>query len=262
MKNMTHNWEKYFDTSSNYWTKLQELYKVNDKYPKIIVKGRELHHKFLRCFSRLEGTEIDNDKENLVSLSCGEHFLAHWLLWKCTNTGYRRYTSRPVIFMYKKSLKYITDEIAELVASEWKQFDLSHSEETKRKLSEAKKGERNPFYGKHLSEETKRKMSESTKGKPKSEETKRKMSEAQKGKHLSEEHKRKLSESQKGKHLSEETKTKMSEAQKGKPKSEETRKKLSEAHKGKHLSEEHRKKLSDIHKGKHWKLVDGKRVYY
>lgn len=248
----SHNWEKYFDTSLNYWTKLQELYKVNDKYPKIIVKGRELHHKFLRCFSRLEGTEIDNDKENLVSLSCGEHFLAHYYLWKCTNIGYRRYTSRPVVCMYKKSLKYITDEIAELIASEWKQLDLSHSEETRKKLSESHKG-------KNLSEETKRKLSESHKGK----------STWNKGKHFSEETRKKISGSLKGKHLSEETKQKLSEARKGKkcgPHSEETRKKISEAHKGKHHSEEHKRKLSVSHKGKfkgrHWKLVDGKRIWY
>ena len=49
------------------------------------------------------------------------------------------------------------------------------------------------------SEETKRKMSEAKKGKPKSEETKRKMSEAKKGKPRSEETKRKLSEASKGK---------------------------------------------------------------
>lgn len=36
----------------------------------------------------------------------------------------------------------------------------SFSEEHKRKLSEAHKGEKHPFYGKHHSEETKRKMSE------------------------------------------------------------------------------------------------------
>ncbi len=40
-----------------------------------------------------------------------------------------------------------------------------HSEETKKKISEAKKGENHPFYGKHFSEETKRKMSEAQKGK-------------------------------------------------------------------------------------------------
>jgi len=65
-------------------------------------------------------------------------------------------------------------------------------------------GTKNPFYGKHHSEETKRKMSEAHKGKKHSEETKRKMSEAKmgripwnKGKSPSEEAKRKMSEAQK-----------------------------------------------------------------
>ena len=39
------------------------------------------------------------------------------------------------------------------------------SEETKKKLREANKGENNPFYGKRHSEETKKKLSESHKGK-------------------------------------------------------------------------------------------------
>ncbi len=109
-----------------------------------------------------------------------------------------------------------------------------HSEETKRKLSEANKGEKNPFYGKHHSEEVKRKISEAGKVRQFSEEAKRKVSESLKGKycgeksywygkHHSEETKRRMSESLKGekhplygKHLSEETKRKMSE-KKSKP---------------------------------------------
>ena len=43
-------------------------------------------------------------------------------------------------------------------------FGKHHTEETKRKISEAKKGEKHPLYGKILSEETKRKISESLKG--------------------------------------------------------------------------------------------------
>tara|TARA_Y100000780_G_scaffold132785_1_gene119551 strand:- start:274 stop:477 length:204 start_codon:yes stop_codon:yes gene_type:complete len=39
-----------------------------------------------------------------------------------------------------------------------------YSEETRRKLSEAGKGEKNPFYGKSHSEESKEKMSKSSKG--------------------------------------------------------------------------------------------------
>ena len=68
------------------------------------------------------------------------------------------------------------------------------------------------------SKETKKKMSDAKKGKPKSEETKKKMREANKGKHLSEETKKKLSEANKGKQLSEETKKKLSEISKVKMK--------------------------------------------
>ena len=55
------------------------------------------------------------------------------------------------------------------------------SEETRRKLSEANKGENNYFYGKTHTEETRRKLSEVKKGKTLSEETKGKMSYAHKG---------------------------------------------------------------------------------
>ena len=55
------------------------------------------------------------------------------------------------------------------------------SDSTRKKLSEAKKGENHPNYGKHLPEETKRKIGEANKGKPKSEETKKRMRSAKKG---------------------------------------------------------------------------------
>ena len=54
------------------------------------------------------------------------------------------------------------------------------SEEHCKKISESKKGEKNPNYGKHFSEEHLRKMSEARKRRVTSEETKRKMSEAHK----------------------------------------------------------------------------------
>ena len=96
------------------------------------------------------------------------------------------------------------------------------------------------------SEETRKKISDAKKGKKQSEEAKKKRSEALKGKHLSEEAKKKLSEAQKGeknnmygKHHSEETKKKMSDARKGKKSNmygknhtDEAKKKISEAKKG------------------------------
>ena len=56
------------------------------------------------------------------------------------------------------------------------------SEETRRKLSDAQKGEKNHNYGKIFSEEHRRKLSEASKGRTHSEETKRKQSEVKIGK--------------------------------------------------------------------------------
>lgn len=93
-------------------------------------------------------------------------------------------------------------------------------------------------FAPEMSEETKRKIGESHKGNRQSEETRKKIGEACKGRHHSEETKRKMSESRKG-HPG---------YMKGKHSSEETKRKMSEAHKGKHHSEEARRKMSESHK--------------
>jgi hypothetical protein len=134
---------------------------------------------------------------------------------------------------------------------------LIHSEETKIKLSESHKGEKNHNYGKTFSEETKIKLSEAHKGRTHSEESRRNMSESHKGKTFSEEHKRKISEVKKGenhylygKTHSEETKRKMSETRKGKTFSEEHKRKISDGKKN--PSEETRRKMGDASKGRRW----------
>jgi hypothetical protein len=138
-----------------------------------------------------------------------------------------------------------------------------HSEETKRKQSELKKGKNNPMYGKTHSEESRKKHSEAMKGKTHSEETRTKISEKNKGKTHSEETKRKQSERVKGennpmygKKHSEESRKKQSEAKKGenhpqygKSPSEETIRKRSEALKGKTWSDELRQKMIGMKKG-------------
>ena len=105
----------------------------------------------------------------------------------------------------------------------------TRSEETRRKMSESRKGKRlgkdNPMFGKHHSEETRRKMSED-----------------RKGKFVGEKH------PMYGKHQSVETRRKISEATKGEknpmygkhptpwnrgiPRTEEEKKKMSENRKG------------------------------
>lgn len=198
---MQHNWDKYFDTKSEYWEKAQKIYEENDNYPKIVVPGRNLHHKFLRSFSRLEGTEIDNDKENLVSLSEGDHFLVHYYLWKCTNTGYRNRTAMPVRFMYKKAAKYLTDEIAELIAKEWTckgVYSCKHSEKTKRKISKSVKKVYEERGTEFISEATKAGMTEEVR--KKISDSKRGKKSSWKGKHPTDDSRKKMSESHKGKH--------------------------------------------------------------
>ena len=221
---MNHKWENYFDTESEYWKKIQKIYEENESFPKKVVKERNLHHKFPRSFSKKDGVDIDNDEDNLVSLSLADHFRVHYYLWKCSKKGYRGLMAKAFVFMRKKMVVYATDETIEQLAKDYeaamKEATEQHSkamkgkhpsEETRKKMSEANKGENSPMYGKHPSEEARRKMSE---------------------------------------------------AKKGKAKSEETRRKMSEAKKGKARSEETKKKISEYRKGKHWKLVDGKRFWY
>lgn len=229
---MIHNWENYFDTSSEYWKKVEKIYEENESFPKKVIKNRNLHHKFPRSFSRKDGAEIDNDDDNLVSLSLADHFRVHYYLWKSALKGYRGLMAKAFVFMRKKMVKYASDETIEQIAKDYEEatkeaarasseankgeknpmYGKKHSEEAKKKISAAHKGEKNSFYGKHHSAETRKKISEGNKGKPT----------WSKGKKLSEETKKKISEAQKGennhnygKHFSEETKKKLSEAMKG-----------------------------------------------
>ena len=126
-----------------------------------------------------------------------------------------------------------------------------HTEETRRKLSEAHKG-------KTLSEEHKRKMRENHAdfkgenapmyGKHHSKETRKRLSDINRGKTIPEETREKISENNsrywKGKTRSEETREKISDSLKGRTLSDETRKKLSESRKGHIVSEATKKKIS------------------
>lgn len=111
-------------------------------------------------------------------------------------------------------------------------YGLRHSEETKKAMSEKRKGknkgENSPCFGKKLSLEHRQILSEVNKGKEWSEEQREKFKKSRTGiSYFTEESKEKLSNS-----LKEFYKT-HDGFNKGKPMAEETKKKLSEAHKGK-----------------------------
>lgn len=126
-----------------------------------------------------------------------------------------------------------------------------HSEEAKKKMSEAKKeayvGDGNPFYGKEHSYKTKQHLSDVRKGKNVGKDN------PNYGKHLSDETKAKIGQGNKGKIISLETREKISVALTGKM--------AGENHPmfGKHLSDEWKEKISKANSGEnHWQF--GKHV--
>jgi len=95
---------------------------------------------------------------------------------------------------------------------------VTFSDEHKGKLSESKKGEKNPSYGKTYSDEERRKLSEKIKGRKMSDDFRKKVSEGKKGIKFSDEHKKNLSKNHadfKGYKHSDESKANMSKAKKG-----------------------------------------------
>ena len=178
-----HDYSKVFDTDNELWQRVLEIYEANEKFPKKIVSGRNLHHKFPRSFSKKLGEDVDNDKDNLVSLSLSDHFLIHYYYYKLARTGYKQSMAMAFNLMAKKQLKYVSPETAESMAKDY---------EEAMKLSTNKGKKFGP-----LSKEVKDRMSLSHKGHKHSLETREKMSIS--GKKASTPELRKLrSESRKG----------------------------------------------------------------
>lgn len=246
---MTHDFSLVFDIDNPLWQRVLDIFAKNERYDKKVVKNRNLHHKFPRSFSKVLGEEVDNDKDNLISLSLADHFLVHYYYYLLAKKGYRQSMALAFRMMARKGMKYITPETAEAMAKDYEDAveisrQIFQSDEFKAKLSAANKG-------KHLSDETCAKMSKSRqgllKGRTYSDETRQKMSDAKKGKpsklkgrKLSEEHRTHISESLKGKCIgsdnaffghthTEETKRKIAERAKARIFSEETKRKQSEA---------------------------------
>lgn len=140
---MTHDFSVVFDTDNPLWQRVLEIYAANEKYDKKIVSGRNLHHKFPRSFSKKLCEPIDNDKDNLISLSLADHFLVHYYYYKLAKKGYRQSMATAFTFMAKKSIKYMSPDTAEMIAKDYEEANEEakhHSEETCRKISESMKG--------------------------------------------------------------------------------------------------------------------------
>jgi hypothetical protein len=191
----------------------------------------ERHHVKPRS---LGGTD---DADNLVHLTAREHFICHWLLTKMT-TGEDRYKMLNALRMMRAEKhgqqRYetcITARVYESIKKEYAELQ-----------SVLRSGEGNGFYGKTHSEEAKRRISEANKGRVQPPEEKARQIAAITGRKrspFSEEWRAKMSESKRGEknnrygvEVSEETKQKIREKALGRKQSEETKKKKADAIRG------------------------------
>ena len=187
-----------------------------------------------------------NDEDNLVYLYAQEHYYAHKLLAQ-ENPENKELLYAWWMMGNKNKISVTAEEYAELKN---KFINLATIQN---------KGENNPFYGKHHSEETKKKMSEANKGREFSKQHKEKLSEQAKnktgsknpfyGKHHSDDTKEQIRQKKIGQIVSDETKRKISQRHSGKKFSEERKNAISKALKGKEKTKEHSKHISEAKKG-------------
>lgn len=147
-----------------------------------------------------------NDPSNMVVLTFREHFIAHLILWKAygdsmayafwmMNNQAGWLTSRQYTQLRTELGHAHTEETKKKMSATRQAMHRKCSDDTKKKIGAGNKGKTSWAKGTTKSEETKKKMSEAKRGKFVSEETKQKLSESHKGCVRSEEAKRKTSES-------------------------------------------------------------------
>lgn len=157
--------------------------------------------------------------------------------------------------------KQSTSHVRKRVENRQAKGNYAHSEETRKKISEHRKGkatgESNGFYGKQHPKEIMDRIIRANKGKVGSfkgkqhtDGTKEKIREKNKNYKATEETRNKISDSNKGRKHSAEFSEKISQRMLGSHLSEETKEKLRQANLGRHHTEETKKKISELSKNK------------
>jgi hypothetical protein len=187
-----------------------------------------------------------NSKNNLVNLTAREHRLCHLLLPKMTisdeHTKKMWYAAWMILRVENKdqTRSISKGKFYELAKLEFtKLMSALHkgkmvSEETKKKMSNARKGHSGPNKGKAMSVEQKQKLSKAHTGKIIAQSTVDKILESRKGYKHSDETKKKISEGKIGKIMPAKTDSQkkiVSEKLKGRIMSDETKRKMSESRK-------------------------------
>ena len=180
---------------------------IDKKNNKIVYIGRDSHlHSRQRDMAHKKSCNYNKQKINQIIQNNPDRYL-YKILWEISDCTDNHLNQMEIFYIKKYDPQFNFTEGGDGSSG------FKHSEETRKKMSEAQKGKNHPMYEKTLSEEHKKKISESLKGKTLSAKIRKKMSEAQKGKTFSEETRKKISKSLKGKTLSEETRKKISKSQ-------------------------------------------------
>lgn len=82
-------YDDYFDVDSEFFIEYMKIIQENYNRPRTRCEGRQLHHIIPRSFFKKIGKDVDNSKDNLISLSQAEHWLCHWLIYQCAKKGFR-----------------------------------------------------------------------------------------------------------------------------------------------------------------------------
>lgn len=170
---MKHDYSLVFETDNIYWQRVLEIFSKNESYPKRTIKNRNLHHKFPKSFSKKLGEPIDNDPDNLISLSLSEHFLVHYYYYLLAKKGFKGPMATAFRYMARNTIKYLTPDTVEAMAIDYANLNEianQHQSEiisekwkngcyvNKRKLTEdelkiQQEKSRKTFYANHSPEE-------------------------------------------------------------------------------------------------------------
>ena len=175
--------EMFPNKNNEYYRKYIELidYAKSEEYE--LQEYYEKHHIVPRSFYEKKHMSIDNSDDNLVALNLQDHFMAHWYITKCCVQKMKRSMEYAVVLMSNMvNCKTNREDtaIAKAVAFALSKVDkmkIPVSDETRRKMAEAKTGKKSNFYGKHFSEEAKKRMSEALTGRVFTEEHRKKIRE-------------------------------------------------------------------------------------
>lgn len=145
------------------------------------------HHIIPKCWFRYNDMTTDDSNKNIVLLTVEDHAKIHKLAYLCAKDIKVKQSMAFAAHMLGQPITNLCNTVSEETKKKMSEAKQGHvvADETRQKISEAKKG--------HIvTNETRRKMVESHKGKPSywygkqrgpiSDETKKKMSEAMKGK--------------------------------------------------------------------------------